>query len=229
MNKEFIDSFIKRAEAAGLSKAQAEAFIAKEIQTMNKKAGDDLDNLISDLLKSASLEKTAETVAYTEGVLKAAVEKGCNVNQAAEIAKIALNRIAPSIRATTPVQLDPKIANYAEGFLKAASNAGLNYNQAVGVLKQALDSQGADPGMIQALLAQLMGGQGGGDPSAAMGGGAGDGGQLPPSILQALMGGGAGGGGMSGGMGGGMQPPPTGGMGGGAGQLFKQLPSTGAA
>lgn len=141
MNKEFVDNFIKRAQAAGLSQKQAETFIAKELDVMRQKEASEVDGLITSLLGATYVQKTAETVAYTEGVLKAAVEKGCNVQQASEIAKIALSRIAPQFKQQAP-QMTAKQASYGEGFMKAAMARGLSQQQAYSLLKQ---SAGPNP------------------------------------------------------------------------------------
>ena len=222
MSQNFIEEFIKRAQASGLTKEQAEQFVQQQMLSAKQAEAQQLEEFISNILNESEVEKTAQSVAYVEGVLKAAVESGCTIEQATGVSKVALAKVKQGIqekRAATP---SPELAQYANEFLKAASEAGLAYGQSVDLLKIAIQKQSNDPALMAQLQA-LLGGQGGqggqgGMPPSALGGGAGS-----PNVLQALLGGG-------GGMGGapGMGAPAMGagagpGMG-GAGSLFKQLP-----
>lgn len=194
MNQQFINDFVKRATDAGLTKEQAEQFLTENFFG-GKTAAQQLDEHISGLLAGSSVVKSAQTVAYVESLMKTAVENGASVDQATELAKVALDKGSfPRVQqkqASAPS--DSKVVAYAESFLKSASDAGLDKNQAVALLKK------ANPQILQQLQSALgnpmvQGGLGG----AALGGAAGYGltdneqDKGPNALVAALLGGGLG-------------------------------------
>lgn len=218
MNQNLIADFIKRAQAAGLTKEQAEKFITENVLD-TKTAAAEVDKLVTSILKSANVEKTVESSAYVESFLKTAVENGCDTDQAIQLAKIVLSKTSSltskrSVVKKAETEQEKELVAYAESFLKAASDVGLNKEQGIEFLKIAIQKQSNDPSVIQNLLAMLSGGAGGMEGLGAGGAtpeaGLGEaGGQIPPSLLASIL----------------EQLGQGGAQGGG---LFKQLPEAGA-
>ena len=170
MNQQFIKDFVKRATDAGLTQAQAEQFLTENFFG-GKTAAQQLDEHITGLLSEASVVKSAQTVAYVEGLMKAAVEHGASVEQATGLAKVALQQGEfPRVQQKQASQntVNEKAVAYAESFLKSAHEAGYEKDQAIELLKK------ANPQILQQLQSALgnptvQGGLGG----AALGGAAG--------------------------------------------------------
>lgn len=167
MNQQFINDFVKRATAVGLTKEQAEQFLTENFFG-GKTAAQQLDEHITGLLSEAAVVKSAQTVAYVESLMKTAVENGASVDQATELAKVALDKGSFPRVQQKQAAVDNKAVAYAESFLKSASDAGLDKDQAINLLKR------ANPQIMQQLQSALgnpmvQGGLGG----AALGGAAG--------------------------------------------------------
>lgn len=218
MNKT-IEGFMKRAADAGLTKEQAESFIAREFGIQNKTAAQALDEIVTDVLKFAGVKKNEKTAAYVQGMMNAATEKGMDINKAAEFAATAVaqntNFEKEAAVAPAPEELG-KQAAYTEGFMKAAQESGYSIGQGLDLLNFVVKNSGAlNPNTKSAnadLLSLLQSGH------------------IPPELLQHLLGGGGGqGGGQMPQMGGGQLPqmPQMGGMGsmGQGGDMFKNLPN----
>lgn len=228
MNKSIYDGFVKRATAAGLTKEAADKYLATQFgYQAEKTAQPTLDDYVSAVIKSAGVAKNAQTVAYTNGMLKAAVDQGYDINKAAEIA-VAVIQKNPTLKQAAPAQEtkvdQQKLAYYTEGFIKAATEQGFSPGQSLDLLHHVLKSAGqsnekkANDDIMAQLMQliqsnpeiaqQLLGGAGGADGGlGGLGGDAGAGGAP-----------GLGGGGAPGGMPG--MPPPQGGAPGGG--MFKQ-------
>jgi len=197
MNQEMIEGFMKRAEAAGLTRKQASDFLAKNFggQVAQKTASqnDSLDKFVSGILKQASVEKSTASVAYTQGILKSATEKGYDLNAAAELAKIALaqNNGFKKIAAPQPsADEQQKYYAYVDGFMKASCDYGFTEGQSVDLLNYTIkqsqliqknssdslnDPSAAGPGGMPPGADPSAGGMPpGGDPSAAGGAPGGD-------------------------------------------------------
>jgi hypothetical protein len=225
MNQNIIDGFIKRAQEVGLSKEQAERFLSDNLNINTKTAEQKLDEVITSILTDSGVEKSAQSAAYIEGVLKAAIDKGCNDNQAIEFAKIAATN--SNLKKMPPIPNNngkngEKMAAYAEGFMKAAQEKGFTEGQSLDLLKFAVNhgrqpapvekkadmggmggmDGGMDPAMMQQIMQMLQGGGGAAQQAAPP-----QGGGLDINSLLASLGGGGGGAGGAGG-----------------GSMFKQLP-----
>lgn len=198
MDQNFIQEFINRATAAGMSKEAAEQFITENLLG-GKTAEQQLEEHISGLLAGASVVKSAHTVAYVEGLMKAAVDNGADIDEATHLAKIALNKgTFPRITENTVKQASAspvaeQVKSYVQGFLKSAMDQGFSKDQSVNLLKQ------ANPELFKQLQGALsnpavQGGLGG----AAVGGASGYLGTENPedkgqnALIAALLGGGLG-------------------------------------
>lgn len=147
-NLEVITNFIKSAQAAGVPQERLEAFVAKKF---TKTATEQLDQLITGILMEAGVEKTANSSACVEGILKAAVDNGLNDEQAIELAKVSLKQKEANMAQNKTVMNyeQEKLAAFAEGFMKTAMEVGFSEGQSWDLLNTKL-AQNVHPQVKQA-------------------------------------------------------------------------------
>lgn len=175
MDKTMIESFIKKAQEQGLTKEQAEKFVEKNFPGTFKTAEENLDTFTDNVLKVAGVEKSSGSVGYVQGVVKAAVESGYDINKAAEIAVSAVSSNPTFKKVASAQRIAPekneKLAAYSDAFVKAATAYGFSVGQGIDLLNYVLKQ-------ADTMVDKTAGGHhGGGDPSGGMGGA---GGPPPP-------------------------------------------------
>ena len=207
-----IEEFQKRAAAAGLSPEQITTFV-KDNQLESKLAAQPTTpaDFFAAVVAEANVEKTAASLAYTEGFLKQAISRGLAPEDAVQVTKKALASVFPAIKAEKQAAED-KTDNdlerraYFSGMYEKAASLGLTTEQTTQLLRKFAQAP-VDPGfMLQSLMPPGMAGPGG--PLAAASGGEAGAGlaeQLKkllsrPEVLGGLTGAGVGGlaGGLSG-------------------------------
>jgi len=219
MNDKYISAFIKQATAAGMPQQKIAALLDKAYEigsrgSVKTAAANYLDQTVTTLLSSAGLNKTASSVAYTNGILKEALDQGATPEQAIEFTKRALYQTSNNLGTMSKlaaIAQNKDYASYAEGFIKSAIDAGMSQQDAAQTLvalferekrasgeemfKQTAAPQGAGPGpesippeVLAKLLAEMQQGQG---PEQGPEGAPGDQGMspnsVPPEVLEKLL------------------------------------------
>ncbi len=147
MNQAYVDSFIKQALSSGVPEEKIAALLHKaeeiSLRKSPKTAEENLNLIVSNLLKEAGLQKTASSVAYTNGILKQALDSGATPDNAITIAKEALDATQARLNYLSKISAianDAELSNYAEGFLKAAMDAGMTEADATSALISQIDN-----------------------------------------------------------------------------------------
>ena len=234
MNDQLAKQFVSHALRAGVPQEKIAALLNKadEISTRRTKTAASKFDVVDSLLSQAGLQKTASSVAYTQGLLSEALNNGANIPQAYGFAKQALeatNVKLAFMQKVAAIGNSPALSKYAEGFLASAKQAGMTDDAALSLLVNVVDNQkqAADGDPMFKSPAPDADPSAGAPPGGAPGGAPGADGQvgqeeqqlmqllqsLPPEqqqqvveqILAAIQGGGQGGPGGPGGPGG--QPP----------------------
>ncbi len=177
LNQEVIETFVKAAQEAGATQEQIEQFVSQRFNV--KTAGEQLDELISGILKHAGVEKTEEATQHVTEVLKVAVDKGLEDSQAIELGKIAAQQLKGNNSTMSQPNFDQeKQAAMAEGFMKAAQDYGLTYGQSIDLLhsriaeNELMQKRAFDMQQLQQLIQtypELAGALGGGAVGAGAG------------------------------------------------------------
>lgn len=177
MNEQYVASFVKQALAAGMPQQKIAQLLDKAMEISSRgsvktAAANHLDQIVSGLLQGAGLDKTASSVAYTNGILKEALDNGATPEQAIGLAKQALYKTTEDLTVMSKmasISQKQEHAYYAEGFIKAAMGAGMNQADAtracVGLFEKTAGGDMFKQGP------QAGGPPSGGDPSDPSGGG----------------------------------------------------------
>ena len=217
MNEAYVNSFVKQARAAGMPQQKIAALLdrAYEISSRGnvKSAADNhLDQLVTGLLGQAGLDKTASSVAYTNGILKEALDQGATPAQAMDCAKNALRKTSEDLTTMgkmASIVQNQDYASYAEGFIKAATTAGLSDADATRAFVNLFEREKRAHGHDGGDMFKHTGLPPGGDPSQGGPPGMDPGAGVPPGMDDGSAGGPPGGDPSQGGPGGpGGQIPP---------------------
>ena len=149
MNEIYTRQFAHQALQAGIPQEKIAALlnkadqIAQRSQRSTKTAATKFD-FVDSLLVTAGLQKTASSVAYTQGLLSEAFTAGANVPQAYNFAKQALeatNVKLAFMQKIANINNSPALSKYAEGFLTSAKQAGVSDDEALSLLVNVIDRE----------------------------------------------------------------------------------------
>lgn len=134
-----IQEFQKRAAAAGLTSEQIAAYI-DDNGLEAKLAAPTPADFFAAVIAEANVEKTAESLAYTEGFLKQAADRGLSPDDAVQVAKVALASVFPAAKAEKQAAAESeaeqeKVA-YFEGMFEKAASMGLNQQQTAQLIQK---------------------------------------------------------------------------------------------
>ena len=146
MNDQLAKQFVSHALRAGVPQEKIAALLNKadEISTRRTKTAATKFDIVDSLLTNAGLQKTASSVAYTQGLLSEALTNGANVPQAYGFAKQALeatNTKLAFMQKVAAISNSPALSKYAEGFLGSAKQAGIADDEALSLLVNVIDNQ----------------------------------------------------------------------------------------
>lgn len=211
MTDQLVNEFVKRALNSGIPREKVAALVSKaqEIEFRNapqKTAQVQLNNIVSNLLNEAGFDKNASSIAYTQGILKEALDNRISPNAAVKVAQLALAKTRANLNTANKlaeISKNAELADYAEGFIKAATSRGYTQEYATNYVINLIEKEkrAAGPGGQPPMPPGGGGAPGGGgmfkqpmpDPSSLGGpggapGGPGGQGGIPPE-LAALLGG----------------------------------------
>ena len=149
MNEIYTRQFVHQALQTGIPQEKIAALlnkadqIAQRSQRSTKTAATKFD-FVDSLLVTAGLQKTASSVAYTQGLLSEAFTAGANVPQAYSFAKQALeatNVKLAFMQKIANINNSPALSKYAEGFLTSAKQAGVSDDEALSLLVNVIDRE----------------------------------------------------------------------------------------
>jgi len=170
-----IQEFQKRAAAAGLTPEQVASYIeANGLEA--KLASPTPADFFAAVVAEAHVEKTAESLAYAEGFLRQAADRGLPAAAAVQLSKSALASVFPKVEAEKTAAEKEAAAEeqaYVAGLYEKAAAYGLSKEQTTVFLQKAA---AGEPGMLGKIL-RLAG-------AAGLGSAATIGAQKAPGLVQ---------------------------------------------
>lgn len=133
-----IQEFQKRASAAGLTDEQIQAFVNAN-GLAEKQAEAPSTDVFAQLCQAANVEKSAEAVAYAEGFLKQACDRGINPAGAVELTKQALAAVfaKPEEKKAEEKSVNLEQEAYFAGLYEKAASLGFTPEQTKAFLTKA--------------------------------------------------------------------------------------------
>jgi hypothetical protein len=148
-----IQEFQKRAAAAGLTPEQVASYIeANGLEA--KLASPTPADFFAAVIAEANVEKTAESLAYTEGFLRQAADRGLPVEAAVQVTKSALAATFPAIKVEKQAaasEVDQEKVAYFEGMFEKGASFGLDQQQTAQLIQKFAAGGGGIPGMAGAI------------------------------------------------------------------------------